>query len=62
VKIRDEHGAISPAEGCLFGAMALFALLLIALLVIAVLRFSHPPEGTPMGATPVPAQRSAIHV
>jgi hypothetical protein len=29
--------------------MAVFAILLIALLVIAVLRFSHPPEGIPMG-------------
>jgi hypothetical protein len=46
--IRNQRGAISAAEGCLFAAMALFAILLVALLVIAVLRFSHPPEGTPM--------------
>jgi hypothetical protein len=49
--LRNERGAISPVEGCLFAAMAIFAILLIALLVIAVLRFSHPPEGTPMGMT-----------
>jgi hypothetical protein len=47
--LRNERGAISPVEGCLFAAMAVFAILLIALLVIAVLRFSHPPEGIPMG-------------
>jgi hypothetical protein len=47
--LRNERGAISPVEGCLFAAMAIFAILLIALLVIAVLRFSHAPEGIPMG-------------
>jgi hypothetical protein len=51
--IRNESGAISAAEGCMFAAMALFAILLVALLVIAVLRFSHPPEGTPMSVAVV---------
>jgi hypothetical protein len=37
----------------MFAAMALFAILLVALLVIAVLRFSHPPEGTPMSVAVV---------
>ena len=46
--VRNEGGAISAAEGCMFAAMALFAILLVALLVIAVLRFSHPPEGQQM--------------
>lgn len=45
--IRNERG-FSAAEGCMFAAMGLFAILLVALLVIAVIRFSHPPEGIPM--------------
>ena len=45
--IRNERG-FSAAEGCMFAAMGLFAILLVALLIIAVIRFSHPPEGLPM--------------
>lgn len=36
-------------QGCLFGAVGLFVLLLIALLVIAVFRFSSPPSLLPVG-------------
>lgn len=55
--IHNERGGISPAEGCMFAAMALFAVLLVALLLIAVIRFSHPPEGIPMSiTTPVAAE------
>jgi hypothetical protein len=50
--VHNEQGAISAAEGCMFAAMALFAILLVALLVIAALRFSSPPEGTPMSMRP----------
>ena len=35
-------------QGCLFGAMALFAILLIVLLVIAFFRFQEPPQGLRM--------------
>jgi hypothetical protein len=55
--IRNESGGITPAEGCMFAAMALFAILLVALLIIAALRFSRPPEGDPAvsALSPVPA-------
>lgn len=52
MEIRNERGAITPAEGCMFGAMALFAILLVALLVIVVLRFSRDPEEAPVSLTP----------
>jgi hypothetical protein len=61
MRIRDERGAVSAAEGCIFAAVALFVLLLIALLVIAAIRFSHPPEGIPMGAAPSLASARTLH-
>ena len=39
------RGAVSGAEGCMFLAMIVFALLLIGLLVVAFFRFQSPPQG-----------------
>lgn len=36
------------AQGCLYGAVALFVILLVGTLVIAVFRFSEPPAGPGM--------------
>ena len=47
--IRNERGAISGAEGCMFFAMFLFAALLIGVLVVAFFRFREPPQNTPVG-------------
>ncbi len=46
--IRNERGAVSGAEGCMFGAMLLFGLLLLGLLVVAFFRFQEPPRGPSM--------------
>jgi hypothetical protein len=50
--LRDESGAVSPAEGCMFLAMILFAILLIGLLAVAYFRFQEPPRegGIPVAA------------
>ena len=52
MEVRNRRGGITPAEGCMFGAVALFVILLLAILYIAFLRFRNPPAPTP---TPVPA-------
>lgn len=38
-------------QGCLFGAVAVFVLLLIGMLIISVFRFSQAPQG--VGRPPV---------
>lgn len=45
----NRRGGITPAEGCMFAAVALFVLLLIAMLYIAFIRFRDPrlPPGPP---------------
>ena len=50
--IRNERGAITGAEGCMFFAMFLFAALLIGLLVVAFFRFREPPQNLPIGGPP----------
>ena len=50
--LRNERGAISGAEGCMFFAMFLFAALLIGLLVVAFFRFREPPQNLPIGGPP----------
>ena len=50
--LRSERGAISGAEGCMFFAMLLFAVLLIGLLVVAFFRFREPPQNLPVGGPP----------
>jgi hypothetical protein len=50
--LRNERGAISGAEGCMFFAMFLFAVLLIGLLVVAFFRFQEPPQNLPVGGPP----------
>lgn len=48
----NRRGGITPAEGCMFGAVVLFVLLLIGMLYIAFMRFRDPPRPSP---TPVAA-------
>jgi hypothetical protein len=55
--LRDERGGISPAEGCMFLAMILFAILLIGLLTVAFFRFREPPQGNGM---PVASHPSSV--
>jgi hypothetical protein len=50
--LHNERGAISGAEGCMFFAMFLFAVLLVGLLVIAFFRFREPPQNLPIGGPP----------
>lgn len=57
MRIRNERGAITPAEGCLFGAVALFGALFLAMVYIAFLRFREPPAGPP--GAPSGAPRSS---
>ena len=52
MEVRNRRGGITPAEGCMFGAVALFVILLLAILYIAFIRFRSPPVPTP---TPAPA-------
>lgn len=52
VDLRNERGAITGAEGCMFFAMFLFAVLLVGLLVVAFFRFSEPPQNLPVGGPP----------
>ncbi len=40
----EQAGSSCGVNGCLYGAVGLFALLLIGMLVLAVVRFSNPPE------------------
>jgi hypothetical protein len=54
--LRNERGAISGAEGCMFFAMFLFAALLIGLLVVAFFRFREPPQQSQPGGAPVIGQ------
>ncbi len=49
--LRNQRGAISGAEGCMFLAMLLFAVLLIGVLAVAFFRFQEPPTGPSMPAT-----------
>ena len=58
--LRDQRGAISGAEGCMMGAMALFALLLIGLLVISFFRFQEPPKGPPGNPNPMTGSQPAV--
>lgn len=51
MRIRNRRGAITPAEGCMFFAVALFVVLLLGLLYIAFMRFGDPPP--PSEAAPV---------
>ena len=37
------HGGFTPAEGCMFGAVILFVILLVAMLYLAYVRFRNPP-------------------
>lgn len=64
--LRNERGAISGAEGCMFFAMFLFAALLVGLLVIAFFRFREPPQNLPIGGPPptgyLEAPAAALHV
>lgn len=55
VDLRDRTGAISPAEGCMFFAMLLFAALLVTLIVLAAIRFGDRPSSEEM-----PKELSAI--
>ncbi len=44
VMVADERRGIScGVEGCLFLAMALFAILMVAMLIIVLIRFGSPP-------------------
>ena len=49
---RNERGAISGAEGCMFFAMFLFAVLLVGLIVVSFFRFREPPQNIPIGGPP----------
>jgi hypothetical protein len=51
VRVRDRGGWISGAEGCMFLAVLLFALLLIALLILVYVRFDERPRSTPAPVT-----------
>lgn len=59
--LRDRSGGITPAEGCMFLAMLLFAGLLITLLVLAVFRFQDRPTADevrdPVTSYHIPAAR-----
>jgi hypothetical protein len=42
------RGMSCGVQGCLFGAVAFFVLLLITMLVIGFFRFQEPPQGPMM--------------
>lgn len=48
--LRNRRGGITPAEGCMFGAVVLFVILLVGILYIAFMRFRNPPTPTPRPA------------
>ena len=63
---RNERGAVSGAEGCMFLAMFLFAVLLVGLLVVSFFRFREPPQNLPIGGPPptgyvAPAPGAPLH-
>jgi hypothetical protein len=62
----ERVGGGCGVNGCLYAAVALFALLLVGMLVVAVVRFSSPPEprlgpqpAQPMGVA-VPLEAPAV--
>ena len=52
---RNRKGGITPAEGCMFTAVALFVILLLAMLIIVYVRFRDPPMPS---VAPPPAARA----
>jgi hypothetical protein len=48
MELRNRRGGITAAEGCMFGAVVLFVLLLLAILYIAFMKFRNPPAPTPI--------------
>ena len=64
MQVRNRRGGITPAEGCMFGAVGLFVILLLAILYIAFMRFRSPPPPTPVpapaAAVVAPAPRPAL--
>jgi hypothetical protein len=46
-RVRNRGGWISGAEGCMFLAVLLFALLLVGLLILVYVRFDERPRSTP---------------
>ena len=55
MELRNRKGGITPAEGCMFTAVALFVILLVAMLVIVYVRFRDPPMPS---VAPPPAARA----
>lgn len=51
-RLRNQRGGITPAEGCMFGAVALFVILLLGILYIAFMRFGNPPPARPVPPPP----------
>ena len=50
MQLRNRGGGITPAEGCMFAAVALFVILLLTILYIAFMRFGNPPAASPTRA------------
>lgn len=61
MQLRNRRGGITPAEGCMFGAVLLFVLLLLAILYIAFMRFRNPPPPTPTPAPVAAVAAPALH-
>jgi hypothetical protein len=57
-RLRNQRGGITPAEGCMFGAVALFVILLLGILYVAFMRFGNPPPARPVPPPPAALLRS----
>ena len=45
--MRHDVGPSWGVNGCLFGAVGLFVILLVGLFIVGIFRFSEPPAGPP---------------